>query len=89
MADGADYLLDNHSMASIRQSPQYSRICRNGSDQCCRTLFGSELPEWPWCHADSIQVYGPPVKAEGEQEGNMEERADIEMPLLRETDGRS
>jgi hypothetical protein len=88
MIDRVDHLLDNHSVASIRKSPQYSGLCRNGSDRCCRTWFGSELPEWPWCHADNIQVYGPPVKAEGEQEGDMEERADIEMPLLRETEDR-
>ena len=89
MADGADYLLDNHPVASIRKSPQYSGLCRNGGDQCCRVMFGGKSSIWSCCHADSIQVYGPPVKAEGEQEGNMEEQADIEMPLLRETEDRS
>jgi hypothetical protein len=47
-------------------------------------MFSGELLKWSICHADNVQIYGSASQAEGGEEGDMEEQADIEIPLLRE-----
>jgi len=75
-------------MACVWEPSQYCGLCWNGGDQCRRIMFGGELPDLSSCLADTLKVYGPATEAQGEKERDMEEEADIEMPLLRETQDR-
>jgi hypothetical protein len=54
VVDSIDHLLDDHPMARVRESSQYSGLCRNGGDQCRGFMFGGELLKWSIHHADNV-----------------------------------